>query len=254
MTYERAVLVWCEIVAERSKPRIRLHFSGVRSDEPVRIPADLNGIVKYSTSDRYRLRDGLSLTAVEQHGGRAMIVVYGGKTALEAHIENIALVLIGAGGTHRDHLLRGKVEFEWKAVDMQVLVKADGMPTYHLANVVDDHLMGITHVLRGEEWINSAPKHQLLYEYFGWEMPTLCHMPLLRNTDKSKISKRKNPTSLAYYERAGILPEALVNFLSLMGTCGLAPHGNTLTALMPKSRWRRRMLRTSSMPRFGLAG
>ena len=90
-------------------------------------------------------------------------------------------------------------------------------PTYHLANVVDDHLMGITHVLRGEEWINSAPKHKLLYEYFGWEMPQLCHLPLLRNPDKSKLSKRKNPTSILYYQRMGYLPEALLNYLGRMG-------------------------------------
>ena len=102
-------------------------------------------------------------------------------------------------------------------VDAQILLKSDGMPTYHLANVVDDHLMGITHVIRGEEWLNSAPKHQLLYQYFGWEMPELCHMPLLRNPDKSKLSKRKNPTSILYYERMGFLPEALVNYLGRMG-------------------------------------
>jgi glutamyl-tRNA synthetase len=91
------------------------------------------------------------------------------------------------------------------------------MPTYHLANVVDDHLMRITHVLRGEEWINSAPKHQLLYEYFGWDMPVLCHLPLLRNPDKSKLSKRKNPTSIQYYQRMGFMPEAVVNYLGRMG-------------------------------------
>jgi glutamyl-tRNA synthetase len=113
--------------------------------------------------------------------------------------------------------LRGSIEIEWSQVDMQVLLKADGMPTYHLANVVDDHLMGITHVLRGEEWINSAPKHQLLYQYFGWDMPQLCHLPLLRNPDKSKLSKRKNPTSIMYYQRMGYLPEALLNFLGRMG-------------------------------------
>jgi glutamyl-tRNA synthetase len=77
--------------------------------------------------------------------------------------------------------------------------------------------MGITHVLRGEEWLNSAPKHQLLYQYFGWEMPALCHLPLLRNPDKSKLSKRKNPTSILYYERMGYLPEALLNYLGRMG-------------------------------------
>ena len=116
-----------------------------------------------------------------------------------------------------DDLFRGPIEIDWGQVDMQVLLKSDGMPTYHLANVVDDHLMGITHVIRGEEWINSAPKHRLLYEYFGWEAPVLAHLPLLRNPDRSKLSKRKNPTSIRYYRRAGYLPEALVNFLGLMG-------------------------------------
>ncbi len=114
-------------------------------------------------------------------------------------------------------MLRGTIEVDWAQVDAQVLLKSDGMPTYHLANVVDDHLMGITHVLRGEEWINSAPKHQLLYEYFGWEMPELCHMPLLRNPDKSKLSKRKNPTSINYYRRMGYLPQAVINYLGRMG-------------------------------------
>ncbi len=114
-------------------------------------------------------------------------------------------------------LLRGEIELDWSAVDAQILLKSDGMPTYHLANVVDDHLMEITHVLRGEEWINSAPKHQLLYEYFGWDMPVLCHLPLLRNPDKSKLSKRKNPTSILYYQRMGYLPEAVVNYLGRMG-------------------------------------
>lgn len=114
-------------------------------------------------------------------------------------------------------LLRDPIEIEWQQVDMQVLVKADGMPTYHLANVVDDHLMGITHVLRGEEWITSAPKHLLLYQYFGWQAPVFCHLPLLRNPDKSKLSKRKNPTSIGYYRRMGFLPQALLNYLGMMG-------------------------------------
>lgn len=113
--------------------------------------------------------------------------------------------------------LRGEIEIEWSQVDMQVLLKTDGHPTYHLAVVVDDHLMQITHIIRGEEWINSAPKHMLLFEYFGWEMPELIHMPLLRNPDKSKLSKRKNPTSIRYYERMGFLPEALLNYLGMLG-------------------------------------
>ncbi|GAA1374458.1 glutamate--tRNA ligase [Luteococcus sanguinis] len=102
--------------------------------------------------------------------------------------------------------------------DDQVILKADGFPTYHLAVVVDDHLMGITHVVRGQEWISSTPKHQLLYSWLGWEVPQFAHMPLLRNTDKSKISKRKNPAArLTWFREQGYLPEALLNFLMLLG-------------------------------------
>lgn len=113
--------------------------------------------------------------------------------------------------------LRGDVQFDWKQIDHQVIQKSDGFPTYHLANVVDDHHMGITHVIRGEEWINSTPKHILLYEGLGWKPPVFAHLPLLRNPDKSKLSKRKNPTSIDYYKDAGFLPEAVVNYLGMMG-------------------------------------
>jgi len=109
----------------------------------------------------------------------------------------------------------GPVEIPWEAVDMQVLLKADGMPTYHMANVVDDHLMKITHVARGEEWLASVPKHILIYQYLGLEPPVFMHLSLMRNHDKSKLSKRKNPTSISYYSALGYLPEALMNFLGL---------------------------------------
>jgi glutamyl-tRNA synthetase len=112
--------------------------------------------------------------------------------------------------------IRGEIKIAWAGVDRQVLMKADGFPTYHLANVVDDHLMGVTHVIRGEEWISSTPKHVLLYRGFGWAPPEFAHLPLLRNPDKSKLSKRKNPTSILYYREAGYLPEALINYLGLM--------------------------------------
>jgi glutamyl-tRNA synthetase len=121
------------------------------------------------------------------------------------------------GACEVEDMLRGTISLDWSMVDAQILMKSDGMPTYHLANVVDDHLMGITHVLRGEEWINSSPKHILLYQYFGWEAPSFCHLPLLRNPDKSKLSKRKNPTSILYYQKMGYLPEALINYLGRMG-------------------------------------
>ena len=113
--------------------------------------------------------------------------------------------------------LRGAITIPWQQVDMQVLVKSDGFPTYHLAVVVDDHEMDITHVLRGEEWISSVPKHVLLYQYFGWEMPSHYHLSLLRNLDQTKMSKRRNPTSINYYRRCGYLPEAILNYLALMG-------------------------------------
>jgi glutamyl-tRNA synthetase len=113
-------------------------------------------------------------------------------------------------------LIRGEVSAP--RPDDQIILKADGFPTYHLAVVVDDHLMGITHVVRGEEWISSTPKHLLLYSWLGFETPAFAHMPLLRNTDKSKISKRKNPAArLTWFVEQGYLPGALKNFLALLG-------------------------------------
>jgi glutamyl-tRNA synthetase len=133
----------------------------------------------------------------------------------------IRLKVPAEGETSFRDELRGEINFSHNNVDDQVLLKSDGFPTYHLANVVDDHLMHITDVIRAEEWISSTPKHVLLYQAFGWELPRFWHMPLLRNLDKSKISKRKNPVSLIYYRQAGFLPEALLNFLGLM--CGGMP-------------------------------
>ena len=136
--------------------------------------------------------------------------------------------------------LRGEVTFDLAQIDDQVLLKSDGMPTYHLANVVDDHLMEITHVIRAEEWISSTPKHVLLYQAFGWDEPAWHHMPLLRNNDKSKISKRKNPVSINYYRDAGILPHALCNFLGLMGwTFGDDREKFTLAEMVAAFSWDR---------------
>lgn len=138
--------------------------------------------------------------------------------AAHAGQPSVVRLKVQEGGSTVVHdAFRGAVTFDHQQIDDQVLLKSDGYPTYHLANVVDDHLMRISHVIRAEEWLSSTPKHVLLYEAFGWEMPTFMHMPLLRNADRSKISKRKNPVSLEYYERQGYLPEALLNFLALMG-------------------------------------
>ena len=135
--------------------------------------------------------------------------------ASEPHV--LRLRVPNDGSCRFDDGLRGEIEIPWQQVDMQVLVKSDGFPTYHLAVVVDDRLMGISHVLRGEEWLSSMPKHCLLYRAFGWPMPRHYHLPLLRNPDGSKLSKRRNPTGLDYYRRCGYLPEALLNYLALMG-------------------------------------
>jgi glutamyl-tRNA synthetase len=133
----------------------------------------------------------------------------------EAHV--VRLAMPREGETVVADLLRGEVRFASAQLDDQILLKTDGFPTYHLANVVDDHLMGVTHVIRAEEWLSSLPKHVRLYEAFGWRPPVFCHLPLLRNADRSKISKRRNPVSLNFYRRAGFLPEAMLNYLALMG-------------------------------------
>ncbi len=173
-------------------------------------------------------KERLDALREEQRRAKASIMGYDGhcrsippeeaarrRAAGEPHV--IRLAMPREGETVVNDLLRGEIRFANAQVDDQILLKSDGFPTYHLANVVDDHLMEITHVIRAEEWISSLPKHVRLYEAFGWEPPVFCHLPLLRNADKSKISKRKNPVSLNFYRRAGYLPEALLNYLALMG-------------------------------------
>ena len=112
---------------------------------------------------------------------------------------------------------KGRITAPWADIDDQILMKSDGYPTYHFANVVDDYLMKITHVIRGDEWVTSTPKHVLLYECFGWEQPIFMHMPLLLGQDGRKLSKRRNPTSTFFFRDSGYLPEAMINFLTLMG-------------------------------------
>ncbi|HCA41741.1 MAG TPA: glutamate--tRNA ligase, partial [Bacteroidetes bacterium] len=113
--------------------------------------------------------------------------------------------------------VKGIIKFDSNQVDDQVLLKSDGFPTYHLANVVDDHLMKITHIIRGEEWITSVPKHIILYNAFGWEIPSMAHVPLLLNTDKSKLSKRQGDVAVEDFIKKGYLKEALINFVALLG-------------------------------------
>ncbi len=129
----------------------------------------------------------------------------------------VRMIVPDEGTTSFTDLIRGVISFENRVLDDQIILKSDKLPTYHLAVVVDDHYMKISHVIRAEEWISSTPKHVLLYQYFGWELPRFAHLPLLRNPDRSKISKRKQNTSLKWYREQGYLPEAMINFLALMG-------------------------------------
>jgi glutamyl-tRNA synthetase len=137
------------------------------------------------------------------------------KTASEQFVIRLN-VQTGNEVTFED-LVRGKVTFNTREVDDQVLMKSDGFPTYHLANVVDDHLMNITHVIRGEEWLPSTPKHILLYQAFGWTTPLFGHLPLLLNPDKTKLSKRQGDVAVEDYLKKGYLKEALLNFVALLG-------------------------------------
>lgn len=121
------------------------------------------------------------------------------------------------GETSFYDILRGKISFKNNNLDDLVLFKSDGYPTYHLANVVDDHLMNISHVLRADEWLSSTPKHMLLYDAFGWEPPQFAHLPMLLGSDKAKLSKRHGATTIIEYKNKGYLPQAMINFLALLG-------------------------------------
>ena len=133
----------------------------------------------------------------------------------EPHV--IRLKVPRTGNTMVKDIIRGDVSFENALIDDQILLKSDGFPTYHLANVVDDHLMKISHVIRGEEWLPSTPKHILLYRAFGWQEPQFAHLPLLLNPDRTKLSKRQGDVAVEDYRAKGFLPQALVNFVALLG-------------------------------------
>ena len=114
-------------------------------------------------------------------------------------------------------LIRGQIEFQGRTIDDQVLIKSDGFPTYHLAVVVDDHLMKISHIVRGEEWLPSSPKHELIYRYLGWQPAIYVHHPTLRNPDKSKLSKRHGHAAVDWYRQQGYLPDAILNYFAQLG-------------------------------------
>ncbi len=180
--------------------RMRTRFS--REGDPV---------AKYDGATRLEMQNSLTLSAEEV------------RRRLGAGEEYVIRMKVSSGETlgFRD-LIRGDVSFDSRTLDDQVLVKSDGMPTYHLANVVDDHLMRITHVVRGEEWLPSTPKHLLLYRFFGWKAPEFAHLPLLLSPSGGKLSKRSAddlgiPVNVRQYRESGYEPEALINFLAFLG-------------------------------------
>ena len=176
-----------------------------------RLKTKENPTPKYDLKTRSEMTNSLTLSEEEV------------QKRLGAGEEYVVRLLVPDEETVRFHdLVRGDVEFETAQVDDQVLVKSDGMPTYHLANVVDDHAMEITHVIRGEEWLSSVPKHMLLYRFLGYEPPQMAHLPLIMSPTGGKLSKRSAdklgiPVNVKQYREAGYEPEALVNFLAFLG-------------------------------------
>lgn len=165
-----------------------------------------NPAPKYDASMRMRMKNSLTLPEDEW------------KKRMEDGAAYVIRMKIPEGNVVRfTDAVRGKVEFRGIEIDDQILIKSDGFPTYHLANVVDDHAMMIDMVIRGEEWLSSTPKHLLLYEYFGWPAPQFAHVPLLLNPGGSKLSKRQGDVSVADYIEKGYLPEAVINFIALLG-------------------------------------
>lgn len=131
--------------------------------------------------------------------------------------KHVIRLKVPEGKTSWNDLIHGTIEFKNEVLDDSVLLKSDGFPTYHLAVVVDDHLMKISHVLRGDEWISSTPKHLILYDYFDWPRPEFAHLPVVLGSDKAKLSKRHGVKSVLEYRDEGCLPEALINFMALLG-------------------------------------
>ena len=140
------------------------------------------------------------------------------RMANENHVVRLKVPSKGNISIHDE--IRGQIDFDLSLIQDQIIIKSDGYPTYHLASVIDDYLMKISHVIRGEEWISSLPKHGLLYQSFGWEFPSFAHLPLLLNEDRSKLSKRQGDVAVEDYMTNGYLNEALINFVSLLGWHG----------------------------------
>ena len=176
-----------------------------------RLTSPTNPAPRYDAVSRKGMKNALTLSPEEV------------KALMDEGVPHVVRLKVPEGETVRFHdQIRGDVAFKTSEIDDQVLLKSDGMPTYHLANVVDDHLMEVTHVIRGEEWLPSTPKHILLYQAFGWQPPQMAHLPLILSPTGGKLSKRNAekmgiPVSVRQYREAGYEPSALINFLAMLG-------------------------------------
>lgn len=221
-----------------------LKWAGIMPDEGAVIGGELGPYVQSERLDIYRamtqklLDEGQAYycfcTADHLNARREELSAQGLSTAYDGHCRNLSAEEVksrlDAGEPYVVRMkvpqgrvltvydeIRGEVSFDSALVDDQVIMKSDGFPTYHLAAVVDDHLMKITHVIRGEEWLSSTPKHLLLYEYFGWEPPKFAHVPLITNEAGKKLSKRDGDVSVEAYREKGYSAAGLLNFLALLG-------------------------------------
>jgi len=182
--------------------------------------ADGNAYRCFCTEDRLQKmrEEQIARKETPKYDGKCLGLSQSESTDMAANTAYVVRMKIPeSGDTKVDDIIRGKVVFQNELIDDQILLKSDGYPTYHLANVVDDHLMEISHVIRGEEWLLSMPKHILLYDYLGWDKPKFAHVPLLLNEDRSKLSKRQGDVAVEDYRKKGYLPQALVNFVALLG-------------------------------------
>src|SRR5258708_26037228 len=165
------------------------------------------------------LREGERKAGLPTRSDRPCIDLTDGevKTRVEAGEIPVIRMKVPEGKTVVHDLVRGDSNFDNSSQDDQVLLKSDGFPTYHLASVVDDHEMRISHVIRGDEWLASSPKHVILYGMFGWEAPVFVHLPVVLGPDKTKLSKRHGAASVLEFRAMGYLPEAMLNFLAFLG-------------------------------------
>lgn len=229
-----STLEWAGIIADESPmhggnygPYVQSHRLSIYRDYCTRLLEEKNAYYCFSTSEELEENRQLQLKqGLQPKYNRKWLPEDMGGNMPESEIKKkldegapyvVRMKVPDYVSVWFEDMIRGPIEFDSATIDDQVLMKSDGFPTYHFASVIDDHLMEFTHIIRGEEWLPSMPKHLLLYEFFGWEPPKFAHLPLLLNPDRSKLSKRQGDVAVEDYMRKGYSNEAIVNFVALLG-------------------------------------